>query len=336
MIKRYPFLYTCLPFLVAGLFFISFPFTVVHAASAPPQIFTYQGRLTNNGGSLLTGTYYFKFSIWTTSDITTGTQLWPAPADPTPVSATVTSGVFTVNIGDTGYPYPLNLDFSANPSLYLQVRVSSSSGSGYETLSPRQQITSAAFAQVAGAVVGATTPSLFGTLTQATNSFVTIAATSTNSIPLSIVGFANQVANLFRIASSTGESLFVVAGNGNTGVGTSVPNRKFDILDANSVPQLRLSQSSSVYGEMQVDSAGDIHFSSPGAGIGGNVRMDTQNLFVCSGSSCGVDTPGTEGNVIVENAVILGNKFKLQQIDASTTVMYDTTNSPIFEFDEGQ
>ena len=282
-------------------------------------------------------TYHFKFSIWNSPTVGGGSRLWPV-GGPTSVAATVKQGVFTVNIGDTanGYPDALNLDFSSSANFYLQVEVSSD-GITFETLSPRQQITSAAFAQVAGAVVGATTPSVFGTTTPAANSFVTIAATSTNSIPLTIVGFANQIANLFQIASSTGESILTVAGNGNTGVGTAVPNRKFDVLETNSVPQLRLSKSSSVYGEFSVDSAGDIHLSSPGGGIGGNVRMDTQNLWICSGIGCATDaTPPTdEGNIILENSFIFDNGFKFKQ-DAASTTMYDAQNNPILQFDDGQ
>ena len=327
-------------YFILGIFcLLSIPFATVRAAQTPPLIFTYQGRLTNSGGNLLGGSgtvYNFKFSIYDSS--TGGNLVWPVNG-PTATSTIVRQGVFTVNIGDTTNQYPdaLNLDFSSHTNLYLQVEVLNTSTSNYEALLPRQQITSAAFAQVSGAVIGTTTPSLFGTTTQATNSFVTIAATSSASTPLTIVGFANQVTNLFRIASSSGESIFVVANNGNTGVGTPAPNRKFDIFDANSVPQLRLSNSSSAYGEFKVDSSGDIHVSSPGGGYGGNVRMDTQNLFVCAGDSCGVDTASAAGgNLIVETAMVFGNKFKLEQTGVSTTIMYDTSNNPILEFDDGQ
>ena len=137
------------------------------AASAPPKIISYQGRLTDSGGSLLGGsgtTYYFKFSIWDSATVGSGTKLWPATV--TSTSANVRQGVFTVNVGDTanGYPTALDLDFSNNTNVYLQVEVSSDNGS-FETLSPRQQITSIAYAQVAGAVVGTTTPSYVGTIT---------------------------------------------------------------------------------------------------------------------------------------------------------------------------
>ncbi|MDP1722896.1 MAG: hypothetical protein Q8L37_06860, partial [Candidatus Gottesmanbacteria bacterium] len=212
--------YVCRSFFVFVLAIIlsfSFLSETVNAAQIPPQIFTYQGRLANSASDLLGGsgtTYYFKFSIWNGSTVGSGTRLWPTAA-PTSASATVRQGVFTVNIGDTanGYPDTLNLDFSSSANFYLQVEVSSNN-STFETLSPRQQITSAAFAQVAGAVVGTTTPSVFGTTTPVTNSFVTIAATSTNSIALSIAGVLDQVANLFQIQNSAGTNLFSVNATG--------------------------------------------------------------------------------------------------------------------------
>ncbi|HET9641601.1 MAG TPA: hypothetical protein VFP46_01985, partial [Candidatus Paceibacterota bacterium] len=187
------------------------------SAQTPPQILTYQGRLTDNGGNLLGGagtTYYFKFSIWTSPTVGAGTRVWPATS-PTSVSTSVKQGVFTVHIGDTanGYPTALTLDFSANPTLYLQVEASADNAT-FETLSPRQQITSAAFAQLAGAVVGATTPSSFGTTTPTAHAFVTIAATSTDSIALSIEGFLNQAANLFQVRNNSGSNLFSIGATG--------------------------------------------------------------------------------------------------------------------------
>src|SRR3989344_5780811 len=118
---------------------IPLPFNLAEAAYAPPQILTYQGRLTNSSGNLLTGTYYFKFSIWSSPTVGSGTQLWPATANS--VSATVTQGVFAINIGDTanGYPDTLDLDFSSASALYLEVKVSSDD-STFETLSSRQPL----------------------------------------------------------------------------------------------------------------------------------------------------------------------------------------------------
>jgi len=155
------------------------------AANAPPTILSYQGRLTNSAGDLLGSssgtTYYFKFSIWNNATVDSGTRVWPASA-PTATTSIVRSGVFNVDIGDTANNYPdaLNLDFSKYSSLYLQVEVSSDNAT-YETLSPRQQITTAAYSALSGAVVGTTTQSALGTTTPYLSSAVTIAATTSSA-----------------------------------------------------------------------------------------------------------------------------------------------------------
>ncbi len=332
----------------------------VYAASGVPTIFSYQGRLANASGDLLGSssgtTYYFKFSIWNNATIDTGTKLWPS-SDPTSYSTTVRSGVFNVNIGDTanGYPDALNYNFNTNKSIYLQVEVSSN-GSSFETLSPRQPITSSIFSQLSGAVSG-TGQSSFGTTTPISTAIVTVQATSTRAIPVLIRASLGQMANLFRIedslsnnlfsvnstggilasstlqiASTTGATSLIVNGSGNVGVGTASPARKFNVFGANSVPQLRLSQGASVFGEFYIDSAGDAQLSS----TGGNVRLQNENLWICSGGSCGVSTPAGEGNVIIETSLIFNNNHKLKQTDASTTIMYDSAGNEVFRFDEGQ
>ena len=137
-------------------------FPAVAAAAGVPTIISYQGRLTDSSGSLLGGSgtsYYFKFSLWDSATVGSGNRLWPS-ATPTSFQTTVKQGVFTVNIGDTANSYPdaLTYNFSSS-TVYLQVEVSSS-GSSFETLSPRQQVASSAFAQVAGGISGTTQSSL--------------------------------------------------------------------------------------------------------------------------------------------------------------------------------
>jgi len=323
-------------FIAVSLLLLSF-YVPAYAAGVP-LILGYQGRLTDSSGNLLgtvSGTtYYFKFSIWDGSTVGAGNKLWPI-TDPASVSAAVRQGVFNVNIGDTanGYPDSLNYNFSNNNNIYLQVEVSSTLNGTYETLSPRQRISAAPFAQVSGAVSG-TGQSSFGTTTPFDISMVSIEATSTRAVGLSIRAMASQLANLFQIQDYLGTNLFLVDNNGKVAVGTSTATRKFNVLNTDSAPQLRLSQTGSVYGEFYVDSAGDVQLSS----TGGNIRNQNENLWVCAGGSCGADTPADQGNIIVETSVTFDNNFKFKlKTNAgatTTTIMLDSLGNEILEFDE--
>ena len=186
---------------------------LAYAANGAPTIISYQGRLADSSGNLLGGTgttYYFKFSIWDNATVGSGTRLWPIVA-PSSSSHTVRQGVFSVNIGDTtsGFPDALDYNFNANSNVYLQVEVSADNAS-FQTLSPRQRISASAFSRLSEAVSGATRPSSFGTTTPIGLSVVTIEATSTASIPLSIRAFFGQAANILQIQNSVGDNLVSV------------------------------------------------------------------------------------------------------------------------------
>ena len=181
-------------------------------AAGIPSVFTYQGRLADSSSNFLGGTgttYYFKFSIWTTAVVDTGSRLWPTTA-PNSVSAVVKQGTFNVNIGDTvnGYPDTLDYNFNNSNDVYLQVEVSSDNAS-FQTLSPRQKISATPFAKLSGAVSG-TDSSSFGTTTTTSGSVVSIEATSTNTTALSLRAKLNQVADLFQVKSFSGSTLFSV------------------------------------------------------------------------------------------------------------------------------
>ncbi|MCX6701990.1 MAG: hypothetical protein NTX96_02220, partial [Candidatus Zambryskibacteria bacterium] len=288
-------------------------------------------------------------SIWDSS--TGGTKLWPT-GDPTPVTLLVRQGVFNVNIGDATYPDPLNYNFNTNKNIYLQVSVYN--GADYEDLTPRQQVSSAVFAQISGAVSG-TGQSSFGTTTPISNSVVTIEATSTSAIPVSIRAFTGQLANLFRIEDSSLNPLFSVNSLGGVFASstlnvTGATNlySKLKVVDTDTVAaQLRVSQSDINRSEFLVDATGDLHISSNG----GNVLQEDQNLWVCvGGSGCSVNTDTMvgpdhlivgKGNIIADTSLIFGNKFKFKLKDngggaTTTTVMLDSSGSEILEFDEGR
>ncbi|MFH1246475.1 MAG: hypothetical protein V1489_01705, partial [Candidatus Liptonbacteria bacterium] len=112
-----------------------------------PQIISYQGRLSNAGGNLLGGasgtSYYFRFSIYSAS--TAGTKIWPTGTACTH-TRTVREGVFTAGIGDTlECADVLDFNFQDYNETYLEIQVSSDD-STFETLTPRQKITSSGYA----------------------------------------------------------------------------------------------------------------------------------------------------------------------------------------------
>ena len=149
-------------FVVPNLFPLQtyFSIPVAQAAAGVPKIISYQGRLTDATGALLGGAgtnYTFKFSIWDNPTPPGGLQVWPTVlGTPTAVTLNVVQGVFNVNIGAAGYPDALNYDFNTNDTVYLQVEVLNPTTLLYETLAPRQQITSAGYAINASTVAGKT------------------------------------------------------------------------------------------------------------------------------------------------------------------------------------
>lgn len=327
-----------------------------YSYAAVPRVLSFQGRLTDSSGNLLGGSgtnYYFKFEIHSTS--AGDNQLWSSGG--TAITIKVTQGVFNTLLGDTTAGYSaLDLDFDST-AYYLEVQVSDDNAD-FETLSPRQRIGASGFAINAETVHGgrflnATGVGQFGGLATASYSRFGVDSTShagtiSGADDLLISGGlevnGSAAFDGFVSFGGTGstsaagewnfdsDTLVIDSGTNRVGVGASSPARKFNVLEANSVAQFRLGQSDSVYTEFYVDAAGDIRLSA----TGGNVIGDDQNLWICSGVGCGVDTPADKGNVIVETSVYFGNGFRFKQIDASNVIMYDTLGSATLQFDEAQ
>jgi len=102
--------------------------------AAPPARLTYQGHLLDaSGDPIADGTYTMAFSLWDAA--TDGTQVW----GPEEQEVTTEDGFFAVLLGTT-----LPLDpASLTAPLYLEIAVEG------ETLSPRQELASVAFALLA-------------------------------------------------------------------------------------------------------------------------------------------------------------------------------------------
>ncbi len=135
-------------FVTSSFCFIYFSFFVVYAA--PDQELTYHGKLTDTLGlAVSNGTYSFTLTIY---DDATGTGcLWTARgtcSSPIPKSLTVTDGVFTTTLGESG-DNVLDIDFSTN--YYLGVTIDSNT-----EMTPRRKITPTGFALNANRLDGLT------------------------------------------------------------------------------------------------------------------------------------------------------------------------------------
>ncbi|MBI5794145.1 hypothetical protein HZA87_03610 [Candidatus Uhrbacteria bacterium] len=134
--------------LITFLTLMGFAFSS-HAA-APTNIITYQGRLLNaNSVPVSDASLSMKFFFYTA--LTGGTCVWSnssatcdsnTPASTTARTVTLTSGLFTQNLGDTTDSFAAIADsyFADNSTLFLEVIV------GSETLSPRRRLTAAPYA----------------------------------------------------------------------------------------------------------------------------------------------------------------------------------------------
>ncbi|MBI2097622.1 MAG: hypothetical protein HYT46_01665 [Candidatus Vogelbacteria bacterium] len=168
------------------------------SAAINPQI-NYQGKLTNASSvAVADGSYSIVFSLYTAAS--GGTAIWTETQ-----SVTVTSGLFSVMLGTT--TSLANVNF--NQTLYLGVNVAADG-----EMTPRKIIGAVPAAFLASAVSGSTTPSSFGTTTALANTQVTIEATTTTAIPLTLRASSGQTANLFQIQNSAASNLLYANASG--------------------------------------------------------------------------------------------------------------------------
>lgn len=132
-------------FVIAGMFGITIPQLLTASAASGPNIITYQGRVLNtNGVPVSDASVDMIFALYDASS--GGTCLWSnssaSCATSTARSVTLTNGLFSEDLGDTGDSYAAigTSVFADNASVYLQVTIEG------ETLSPRKQISSSPYA----------------------------------------------------------------------------------------------------------------------------------------------------------------------------------------------
>jgi len=125
---------------------IAFVGIIVFLVAAPsvsladiPMEINYQGQLTDDSGTPLEGTQMMRFYLYTI-DIG-GSPIWNEQQD-----VTVENGIFNVILGAVT---PFVGDEFDVASLFLEIEIFTA-GPGWETLAPRQKLTSTAFAMKAG------------------------------------------------------------------------------------------------------------------------------------------------------------------------------------------
>ena len=128
---------------LATVTFLVLALAGVHSAVAQSTAFTYQGRLTDNGGAA-NGSYDLKFRLYSTDS---GGSIVAGPITNSPVG--VTNGLFTVS-----------LDFGAGvftgPDRWLEIGARTNGGGAFTTLSPRQKLTPSPYAIFATTAATAT------------------------------------------------------------------------------------------------------------------------------------------------------------------------------------
>ena len=114
-------------------------------AQTVPGTINFQGRLTDNSPSQtpIDGPVPMKFSIWDAQPAGTGTKLWEEPASGA-VSVTVIKGIFSIPLGSV-VPIPSTVFSGATSNRFLEITIDPEGVP--ETITPRQLISSTAYAQ---------------------------------------------------------------------------------------------------------------------------------------------------------------------------------------------
>jgi len=137
-------------FLIGFAFVIGYLSLVITAAAvAVPSYLNYQGLLRDSAGNVVTGSKDMTFKIY--SSLTGGSALWTM----TSAGVSVSNGLYTVKLG------PLTSTDLGSGSRWLEVMV------GTETLTPRLEILSVAYAITAGTIGSVDYATLAGTATTA-------------------------------------------------------------------------------------------------------------------------------------------------------------------------
>jgi hypothetical protein len=261
----------------------------VFAALAPtpgatqvfPAYLNYQGKLGDPSGNPKTGTYSFRFKLY--SQASGGSPVF-TDANFTGANApTVANGVYSVQIGSlTAGGIPPSV--FQTPEVWLEVDVSAGTTfAAVETLTPRERLAASPFAFLASNAQYLGTGVAVATFTSAGNLQLVSGSTITSNGTLTFSTAAS--------AALTGTPALFINQAGNVGIGTANPVAKLDVNGT-----IRLGTSStcdaSTEGSQRYNSTSKIMEFCNGtvwAGVG-VARLPTRQVFL-SGSGATYTTP---------------------------------------------
>jgi len=114
---------------------------------------------------------------------------------------------------------------------------------------------------------------------------------------------------------------------GSIGIGTSTPDRIFNILEAGENPQMKIAYDIDNFAEMQVSAVGDLLLSARG----GDVKLQNENMQICSGGACPSSAGLLEGvgNLVVENTAFVAGALGVGTAQPSRSLdVYETQTNP--------
>ena len=118
--------------------FTSLLFSLLFEANAVPLQLTQQGRLLDGSGASVTGVHTLTFRVYTAS--TGGSVLWSES-----LSVQFNNGYYATILGTDTQNNALDSDTLLNYPVYLEVQLDANA-----PMTPRQSVTSAPYAQIAG------------------------------------------------------------------------------------------------------------------------------------------------------------------------------------------
>lgn len=128
--------------LLSHFFIFVIALTSTSALAVPDRI-NYQGKLTDSSGVSLDGTYLMRFYLFDRES--GGSQLWNDP-DGEEQTVLVSNGIYNIQLGAVE---PLSAAVFESTEVWLEIAIYNDDTTAWEILSPRQRITTTAYAFIA-------------------------------------------------------------------------------------------------------------------------------------------------------------------------------------------